>query len=147
MFLKDRQTDGHREWLVRLLLRRPHTEREASERLVRRGASEDEAQTLIAELREMQLLDDSVYARLFIEGHESWGFDRIASELARKGVPREDIRSALEDYEEEPSARELVERWRAAGVDMRQIIGRLRRRGFTSRTIRSVLKESEEVPW
>lgn len=139
--------EGHREWLVRLLLRRPCTEREASKRLAERGASEDEAQNLLAELREMQLLDDAAYARLFIEGHEGWGFDRIACELARKGVSQEEVRSALEHYEEEPSAQELVERWMSAGLERKRIVGRLRRRGFTSRTIRSVLGESGEVPW
>ena len=46
---------------------------------------------LIAEFRGMRLLDDALYACLFVEGHESWGNDRIVRELSRRKIAHRNI--------------------------------------------------------
>ena len=126
-----------RDWFFGLLMRRAYTRSEAEDRLKARGANEDEAEALIAEALEMRLLDDSTYARLFAEGHESWGKNRIAFELERRGLEDDDIQSALDDIDEEDRLRPLIASWQKSGLEMRKIIARLYRRGFSGRAIRS----------
>ncbi len=139
--------EERRLWLFRLLSGAPRTEKDVRDRLAARGVAAEDADALIAECRELRLLDDALYARLFAEGHECWGSDRIACELSRRGVSREDIRSALEDRDEEAPARELAEEWLSRGFDVKRVAGRLRRRGFSGRTIRAVTRGDDETPW
>ncbi|MDO4786278.1 MAG: regulatory protein RecX [Fretibacterium sp.] len=147
MFLDEERLNGHRTWLMRLLTRKPHTEREVLERLLERGLASEEAEGLLEEFRMLQLLDDTAYSRLFAEGHEGWGNDRIDYELSRRGVSREDIRTALSEVDEQERARELVGDWLDRGMELKRIIGRLRARGFSGRTINSVTREDDETPW
>ncbi len=130
--------DEHRDWLWGLLARRPCTRQEAVNRLLKRGLDEEDAEALLKEALNAGLLDDGNYARLFAEGHEGWGNDRIAYELGRRGVASEDARAALEEIDEEARARELVAAWGRQGLETRKMIARLYRRGFTGKTIRRV---------
>ena len=139
--------EQHRLRLFRLLSRAPRPEREVRERLAAWGATPEEAEALIVEFRGMSLLDDALYARLFVEGHESWGDDRIACELSRRGIVRWDVVSALEGRDEEAEARALAAGWLAGGTEAGRIVGRLRRRGFSGRTIRSVIEGKDEISW
>lgn len=144
---KEPSLEEHRLRIFRLLSRAPRPEREVRERLAGQGATPEETQALIAEFRGMRLLDDALYACLFVEGHESWGNDRIACELSRRGIALQDVVSALEGRDEEAQARALAAGWLAGGMETRRIVGRLRRRGFSGRTIRSVIEGKDEVPW
>lgn len=139
--------EEHRLWLLGFLSDLPRTEQEVYGCLAARGVLPEEGEALIFEFRELGLLDDALYARLFVEGHECWGSERIAYELSRRGVSREHIALALEDRDEEDKARALFEGWLAQGIEGRRIVGRLRRRGFSGRTIASLLKDEDEVPW
>ena len=139
--------EQHRLRLFRLLSRAPRPEREVRERLAGQGATPEETQALIAEFRGMRLLDDALYACLFVEGHESWGDDRIVRELSRRGIAHRDIVSALEGRDEVAQAQALAAGWLAGGMETGRIVGRLRRRGFSGRTIRSVIEGKDEVPW
>ena len=139
--------EQHRLRLFRLLSRAPRPEREVRERLAAWGATPEEAEALIVEFRGMSLLDDALYARLFVEGHESWGDDRIVRELSRRGIVRRDVVSALEGRDEEAEARALAAGWLAGGTEAGRIVGRLRRRGFSGRTIRSVIEGKDEISW
>ena len=144
---KEPSLEEHRLRFFRLLSRAPRPEREVRDRLAGQGATPEEIQALIAEFRGMRLLDDALYACLFVEGHESWGDDRIACELSRRGIAHRDLVSALEGRDEVAQARALAAGWLAGGMETGRIVGRLRRRGFSGRTIRSVIEGKDEVPW
>lgn len=135
--------DEQRNWFLGLLSRRSYTRQEAARRLKDRGVSDGAAAALLGEAQEMGLLDDAAYARLFAEGHASWGNDRIAYELRRRGISSEGIQSALEEVDEEERLRVLIEPWLEGGLEMRKIIARLQRRGFNNRTIWSVCNEDD----
>ncbi|MFC2593538.1 MAG: regulatory protein RecX [Fretibacterium sp.] len=139
--------EEHRLRLFRLLSRAPRPEQEVRERLAAWGVTPEEAEALIVEFRGMSLLDDALYARLFVEGHESWGDDRIACELSQRGIARRDVVSALEGRDEEAQARALAAGWLAGGMETGRVVSRLRRRGFSGRTIRSVIEGKDEIPW
>ena len=130
-----------RDWFFGMLLRRAYTRHEASERLKARGVSEDDAELLLTDAQETGLLHDAAYARLFAEGHESWGKDRIAFELGRRGISDDDMYQALDDIDEEERIRPLIESWSKSGLEARKVIARLYRRGFSGRAIRNACRK------
>ena len=137
--------DETRDWFLSLLLRRSCTRREAEGRLRRRGTDPAMSEALLAEAQEMGLLDDAAYARLFVEGHESWGRGRIAFELGQRGISDEDIQAALEEVDEVERATALAVPWHESGLETRKLVARLYRRGFDGRAIRSACRSLEDT--
>ncbi|NLL36978.1 MAG: regulatory protein RecX [Fretibacterium sp.] len=133
------------------MLSRPYTELAAAEHLKKRGASPEETKAIIKEFHGMGLLDDAVYAQLFLEGHESWGLEKICFELRQRGVSEENLSHALENYsgDEAANALRLVTNWKEQGVPAHRITARLLRRGFSMRTVRKTMSgdETDEVEW
>ncbi|MBQ3346766.1 MAG: RecX family transcriptional regulator [Synergistaceae bacterium] len=130
--------DDTREKFFAFLLRRPCTRKQAVEYLSRMKFPE----TLIDEAEDAGLIDDLGYARLFADGHVSWGNAKIAYELGVRGVSRENVRIALDEIDdEEERAREISESLRKSGLDERKIRARLISRGFSSRAVYEVLEE------
>ena len=124
------------------LLKRPCTRKQAHEYLLRNKFHDDVIDSLIDEAESSGLIDDLVFAKLFAEGHLSWGNMKIAYELSMRGISREDINTVLDEIEDETArANEIVNSLRAMKVDNRKITSRLKNRGFTNRSIRSALKD------
>ena len=77
---------------------RERTESEVRDFLTRRGYERDVIGDVVRSLREEGLVDDAGYARRFAEDRrliDQWGSDRIARDLARRGVGLELIEGAL----------------------------------------------------
>ena len=130
-----------REKFFNALLRRPSTAKQAREILERQRVSDEDAESLIREAEDMGLIDDEAFAKLFVDGHLSWGNLKISHELSMRGVSREAIITALDEAQDEAErASELAESWRKGGVEDRKIISRLMSRGFTSKSVFSAAK-------
>ena len=128
-----------REKFFDSLLKRPCTRKQAYEYLTRQKIHEDIIDSLMNEAESSGLIDDLTFAKLFAEGHLSWGNLKITYELSMRGISRENINAALDEIDDEVSrAVELSESWRKSGIDDRKIKARLISRGFTNRTIRSI---------
>ena len=128
--------DEAREKFFAYLLRRPCTRKQAEEYLSRMKFPE----TLIDEAEDAGLIDDLGYARLFADGHVSWGNAKIAYELEVRGVSRENVRIALDEIDDEAErAREISEGLRKSGIDERKIKARLISRGFNGRAVDEAL--------
>jgi regulatory protein len=124
--------------------RRERTMAQLRALLARRGIGEAAAVAALAELSRAGLVDDSRYARLFVEDRrrlDGWGAERIARELERRGVARELIEAQLAGAEggrdaELRRALELLRaRFPAASSDPRQrgrAFALLIRRGYDS---------------
>ncbi|MBR4196585.1 MAG: RecX family transcriptional regulator [Synergistaceae bacterium] len=120
------------------LLRKTSTKKQAREYLHRMKLPE----SLLDEATDAGLIDDLAYARLFADGHTSWGNAKISHELSTRGVSRENIRSALDDIADESErAREISGSLRESGVEERKIKSRLISRGFTDRAVNEALRE------
>jgi regulatory protein len=93
--------DGHKramELAFRALAGREHTEQELRYFLGRRGVDPEMIPGVIAEATALGLIDDARYAQRFAEDRrllDRWGSERIAQDLARRGVQRELIEEAL----------------------------------------------------
>ena len=134
--------DELREKFFSFLLRRPCTRRQAREYLSRQKIHEDVIDALMNEAESSGLIDDLVFAKLFAEGHLSWGNLKITYELGMRGISREDINAALDETEGEAErARELSESWKRMNVDAKKITARLMSRGFTNRAVREAMRD------
>ena len=130
-----------REKFFNALLRRPSTAKQARGILERQRVSDEDAERLIREAEDLGLIDDEAFAKLFVDGHLSWGNLKIAHELSVRGVSREAISTALDEAQDEAErAGELVGSWRKGGVEDRKIISRLMSRGFTNKSVFSAAK-------
>ena len=127
--------DEAREKFFAYLLRKPCTRKQAVEYLSRMKFPE----SLINEAEDAGLIDDLGYARLFADGHVSWGNAKIAYELGVRGVSRENVRIALDEIDDEAErAREISESLRKSGLNERKIRARLIPRGFSSRAVSEI---------
>lgn len=134
-------TDELTQKFFAFLTKRPCTRKQAYEYLLRQKINENDIDALMNEAESSGLIDDLTFAKLFAEGHLTWGNLKIAYELGIRGISRENINAALSEIENEVSrARELSESWHNMNIDDRKITSRLMSRGFNNRAIRSALK-------
>lgn len=132
-----------REKFFNFLLKKPCTLKQAEEFLCGLEISEEQKNILLNEAGDMGLADDLTYAKLFIEGHLTWGNMKIIYELSKRGVSRENINAALDDAEDEISrANKILKGWENSftPADSKKIINRLLNRGFSHKTARTVIE-------
>ena len=104
------------ELAYRAVAQRDRTEYELREFLSRRRIEPGAIDAAVAEASALGLVDDAGYATRFAADRrrlDSWGSDRIARDLARRGVERELIEAALAAVgaeEELAAAVELLDR-------------------------------------
>lgn len=127
------------------LLRKTCTKKQAEEYLLRQKLESSEIfDALIDEAEDSGLIDDSAFARLFADGHLSWGNMKIAHELGARGISRENISLALDEADNEAiRASEIVKSLRKSGIDERKIRNRLLSRGFSGKAVRSALNNDQ----
>ncbi len=139
---KENNFEDVREKFFNFLLKKPCTFRQAEEYLSRQDITDENKNLLLDDAVNMSLIDDSAYAKLFVDGHLTWGNAKITYELSSRGISREDIKNALDESEDELArARELSENWRRLGLEDRKIINRLLSRGFSHNAARSSLED------
>ena len=130
--------------------------KELTDRLERRGATEEEANDTAAWLEELGALDDAAYAAAVARHYSRMGYGklRVRQELARRGISRELWDAALEEM---PPAAETIDtllqsRLKGKVPDRdegRKLAAMLQRRGFTWQEIRPVLRrflDGEDLP-
>lgn len=65
--------------------------------------------------------------------------------LRQRGIPREEIDEVMTDYEELDLASRLIQKkMKGIGQHQRRLISLLKRRGYSSQSIRKALKLNEE---
>jgi len=96
-----------------LLARKAWSARELASRLKRRGASDEVAREVVAELVSRGYVDDVSFARFWAESRARGrrvGSRRLRRELIQKGIPREVIAAAVAAaFEEAPEAERCLE--------------------------------------
>lgn len=130
--------DEIREKFFTHLLRKTSTRKQAEDYLSRQKIESLEVfDALINEAEDMNLINDAAFAKLFVDGHLSWGNMKIAHELGARGISREDISLALDEADDEViRAGEIVKRLRKSGIEERKIVNRLLSRGFSRKAVR-----------
>jgi len=148
---------GTQAWnaALRLLEVRPRTERELRDRLRRKEFAAEQIDRVIIRLRELELLDDAQFAKLWVANRQNLnprGAQALRQELRAKGVDRQIVDAVIEDQvdaDDERAACEAVAR-RAAhkyadapdwSTFQRKLGGYLQRRGFSFETMKPILNE------
>ena len=141
---------------AQLVSSRMLSRKELTDRLERRGATEDEAAETADWLEDLGALDDAVYAAAVVRhyGHMGYGKLRVRQELQRRGIQRELWDTALEELGRSDETIEALLRSRLKGRvpdrdEGRKLAAMLQRRGFTWQEIRPVLSrflDGEELP-
>ena len=132
------------------------TKKELTDRLARRGATEDEAADTADWLEELGALDDSAYAAAVARHYSRMGYGklRVRQELARRGIDRDLWDGALAEMPDsaETMVALLQSRLRGRTPDAeegRKLAAMLTRRGFTWQVLRPVLSrflDGEDLP-
>lgn len=151
--LQDReQLEKAKRDAIDLISRRPRSSSEIAQYLRRKDVPEAVVDQVIARLTELQLLDDAQFAAYWIEQREAFKpRSRLAlsQELRQKGIGREGIDAALENFDESAAALRAAEiqarRWPHLDEEtFRAKLGRfLQRRGFSY----EVVRETVESTW
>jgi regulatory protein len=129
-----------------LLARKAWSARELTSRLKRRGASDEIARAVVAELTARRYVDDISFARFWTESRaRRTGSRRLRQELIQKGIPREAIDAAVAAaFEERSEADRCLEAGRRRLPALRRrnterVAARLRdyllRRGYPPSTV------------
>jgi len=146
---RDRQEAAY-EQALRLLSYRPRTERELRIRYMNKGLPEKVQEAAIDRLKSEGLVDDAAFAQLWIDNRLEFrprGAWALRSELSSKGVARELIDIALENFDEEEAARraavEGARRYKHLSPDLfrRRLSAYLSRRGFTYQMIAPLIAQ------
>ncbi len=92
------------------LNRKPHTEKEVIDYLVRKGFGQEDASAAVNSLKEYGYIDDLAYSKMYyVYGFEKGrGTDRIKRELVGKGVDRAVIEQAYDELEDKPDEYEVA---------------------------------------
>ena len=139
---------------MELLSRRPMSEKELIDKLIRKGEDEETAADCARWLRENGFLDDESYAAAVARHYAAKGYGpgRVRAELSRRGVDRELWDGTIEAM---PENTEKLDRFIAARLtdpedrdQIRKVSAALYRRGYSWEEIRSALRrfnaETEE---
>ena len=90
----------------KLLAQRPRSEREVRDRLERAGLEHDAIDGAVARLKELDLLDDSAFARQWVaERSKKRGRAALVMELTSKGIERDVVEAALGEVAADEEAR------------------------------------------
>lgn len=144
---------------IRFLSYRPRSEREVLQRLLKHGYDEVTIEKAISRLKELELVDDTEFARYWAENREQFSprsRSLVTWELQRKGLDREIIDQIVTGVNEDESAcRAARKKARSLPITDYQIFrqrlwGYLGRRGFNyevvKRTVEIIWKENSNAP-
>ena len=143
-----------RQICLRMLTAAPRTRAQLAEALRRRGIPEETAEAVLRRFGEVKLIDDAAFAAAWVESrHHGRGLAgrALASELRHRGVPAEDIKSAvggLDPEQEIETARRLVARRLAStrgqplNSRVRRLAGLLARKGYAPGIAYRVVREA-----
>lgn len=129
-----------------LLVRREHSERELTRKLMLRGVPVDDARAAVGKLKAAGWQDDARFAENLVRSRAATGFGpvRIRAELGTHGLDREAIATVLENFEGDwhQIALDLVRRRFGVSVSEDRALQRkaaelLMRRGFSSEHVRA----------
>lgn len=130
---------------LRLVANRPKTKWEVEFYLNRKGASPALTKRILNKLSNIDLVNDSAYAKRYVGNRQDFrpaSRRKILSELHKKHVPEEDIKTAMADYGGDDRALHHVievKRRQTKYQNKQKLMQYLARQGFSYEDIKSAL--------
>ncbi len=143
-----------RDAAMRLIVQRPRSVREVTQRLGRRDFAPKTIEQVVDRLQELDLLDDLAFARYWVEQRETFkprSPRALRQELAQKGVARGVIDEVVAGVDAEGAARKAaqsrVNRWVGLPEELffQKMAGYLQRRGFGYEMTKQITEEMWQV--
>ena len=135
------------EAAARMILRRPHTIKELTQKLRQKNFVADDIEAALATLKESHHLDDAKLAQQFVEWHIQYkpmGRRALRFTMMKKGFETSDIDTSLTQLTSEIErdlAQRLIEQRASKGVVARDKLARfLLSRGFDNETVLTLLE-------
>jgi regulatory protein len=131
---------------LRALAQRRLTEAQLHARLTRKGFDDDAVAAAVASCKRDGLLDDTLYAALYVEGKRAAvGNARLVAELVKRGIDRDAARESVassetSEVERIATAYDRIRRTQPA-VSYQSAARKLERLGFPASLIYRVLRE------
>ncbi len=128
---------------------RPRTAAEIRRHLLKRGTAEAHIETVLARLRDLKLVDDTAFARAWVEDRITFrprGRRALRAEMRQKGLDEEAIAQALENIDEADLAYQAAQKalrryqhlpWQAFRQKMSAYLAR---RGFPYDIVREAVQ-------
>lgn len=140
---KDLRGEGY---LQRLLSRGAYSRKDLKDRLRFKGCPSREIEDLLTHYEELGLIDDDLYAVLFVGSHPDWSIRRMRDGLRERGIDGERADSAIENagIDEVERASIMIGHWLSVPVAERFILARLERRGFSRSVIFEAMRRARE---
>lgn len=152
-----------REICLRQLARSPRTRAQLADAMHRRGVDAQVAETVLARLEDVGLIDDAAFAAAWVDSrHRGRGIGprKIAYELGNRGVAPDLVAASVDTItadDERAAARALVDarlpktRGQPGPVRARRLFGMLARKGYSPEVAHDVVRaalaaEGEELP-
>ena len=135
--MDDKELSASKARALRILGSRNMSASDMKNRLVRKGESEETAETTVEWLESFGAVNDAEYAAIIVQSYcaKGYGLARIKDELHRRGIPRDLWDDALESAEGmEDAALAFLEKKLGGGSDkddVRRATDALCRRGFS----------------
>ena len=133
--------------------RRMLSQKELSDRLVKKGTDPQEAQETARWLADLGAVDDAAYAGVIVRHYAAMGYGpgRVRQELQHRGVPRDLWEDALAQL---PDPEEAIDRFLTAKLrgktpdraTLQRLSATLQRRGFSWQDIRPALARLDREP-
>jgi regulatory protein len=150
--MAERSLPKARDYALRLFKIRMRSEKEVRDKLKLKKYEADVIDKTVEFLKKAYLLDDALFARLWVASRlkKPMGLRRLEFELKLKGVPREDIDEALanaqKDYDEGSVLQGLIQakmkKMKTLAPDKKKarLYAWLLRRGYSSDAIRDAMQ-------
>ena len=138
-----------RDRALTMLSRRQFSRKELTDKLLRKGEDEQNAEYCVDWLEENGFLNDAEYSAAIVRHYSAKGYGagRIRGELAKRGIARELWDAALEDLGESSEKLDAYISRRLTDpedrAEIRRISSALLRRGYSWDEIRSALRRSK----
>ncbi|GAB1430323.1 hypothetical protein MASR2M18_11560 [Ignavibacteria bacterium] len=133
---------------------KPRTSAQVRKKLIEKDFLPDEADEAVEFLKEFKYINDTAYARSFISDllkRKSMGKSRIVAELKKRGIPSEDIKTAVAEVFPEDDAQTMARdaatkklrtvRHKTVDKQRSAIVSFLAQQGFAWDIIRKVVEE------
>lgn len=143
--MTDHERSELEKYLYVLLARGAYTRFQLEAKLARRTTDEELVLELLDTCEKAGYIDDTLYARLFVESREDWSRRKLIDELYKRGIDRCLARDVVYETvnDERERADSLAQAWHVQQIEARKIAGRLSRRGFPEHLVREIIGELE----
>jgi len=139
------------ERATKFIAHRPRSEAEVRRRMERQGVAPDLIEQVVEQLAAVGLINDAEFAQLWVENRETFrprSRRMLRYELQQKGLDKETIVQALEQVDEQESARRLaLQQGRRLShlertIFHKKLMGYLTRRGYSYELAHCAVREA-----